>query len=321
MQVKLTHRDPAVYPSVKILERFAPVRLGAWSGAELRVSGDQIAKLHVHIEIVGDAVRLRRLAPSMAPVLVNGAAVDEVELQNGDVVRVGNTHLTVDISRQPAPASRDGKIPPLETVAQSLATGLVAFAPANDATTLEAVLDRLAARFSPLLLANFLAAGQEPPAGLTPQADLLAGAPREQIGNHCLYLLAPSDVPAPEPPSPPAPAAADAEQQAAAAIVELMRVFHALRPHEAGVLLFGEADKPAALEAISFRRGFYMSAASLGLFLREGAPELARKLIDGFHAIVVADAGQWTLVANPSLVRTAADLGLETEAAAALSGQ
>ena len=68
-------------------------------------------------------------------------------------------------------------------------------------------------------------------------------------------------------------------------------------------------------DAIGFRRGFYFSADGLELFLSRGSKDLAKALLNGLHAILIARAGDvgWAIYANPNLAPTPADLGLAAE--------
>ncbi|MCC6493706.1 MAG: hypothetical protein IT424_11885 [Pirellulales bacterium] len=311
MQVKLTHRDPSVYPTSNVLERHRPIRLGAWNGADLRVTGnegEEIAKIHALVEIVGDCVKLRHLAPTKAPVLLNGSPVVEGKLQNGDVVSIGKTRLEVEIF-DPEAASRAAPPPVIDLAAEGLPTGLVAYRPAGDGADLRAVLEKLTAVFTPLVMANFLAAGEEPPPWLAADADLLAEAPRDQIGDNSLHLLAADDLPA-EADDP-----ADPAERSAAATQRLIELFHQLRTKTGAAMLIGAGDKQAVLETIRFRRGFYASATGLELFLRQGSAVLAQKLIEGLHAILIASADdEWTLYANAKLVTSVDDLNLGASA-------
>ena len=307
MQVTLIHRDPVVFPSSNRLTPNKPISLGRSADADLRISGDAIADIQFTVQFDGRVIKLRNLAPNGAKILVNDAAVHDAELRDGDVVTVGNTRVEVLVERPAASAEARGLMlpPSVPLTCRELPTGLVAYEDATREISLDAALTWLSVHFQPLLLANFEAAGQDAPAWLSPEENLLKAASPEQIGKNCLYLLAPGDVPADgDEPSDPA-------DRAIAATARLLKVYHALRPYSAAVLLFGNGNKQEVDKAIGFRRGFYASATCLELFLRQGSVELARGLIEGLHAIVIAGGdASWTAYANPKLVHTAADLNL-----------
>jgi hypothetical protein len=287
---------------------------GQGDRADFPVSGDGIAAVHFAIESDGQLVWVHRLADTTAPVLVNEKPVEKAELRNGDTVTAGNTKVRIQIQgrnrdkpvqKTPPPAPPRVATPQSQIVPRDLPTGLTMYHDPGLGTSLATVLELLQLRFAPLLIANFRLAGVNPPDWIAANDDLLAAAPAEVTDQHSLHLLAAEDIPLPDGNLSPL----DSRGPQRAALLEL---YHQLRPHAAAILAFAKASKSDVTKSIGFRRGFYCSADSLEMFLARGSRELARSLVDGMHAILIARNGDlhWTLYANPTLAPTPAEVGL-----------
>lgn len=307
MRVVLIHSDQEFPSAHKDLATGRRMLFGSGRQADFGVSGEDVAPLHFQIAFDGNRVRLKNLAAAKAPVLVNGAPIDEADLFDNDVVQVGRSQVAVRITGAVAAASdeaEDASDSGITLQNQDLPTGLTHWIDPTATSKVIDVIDQLLEKFEPVVAANFRAAKLAMPDWLEESSDLLGGAPATLRAEASLHLFAADDIPIKD--------AADSPQSRAASVAELIALYAELRKHDAASILWTTASKDETVEAIHYHRGFFSRARSLEMFLQQGSPDLAQKLMAGAAAILIAGAAptDWSLYANPELAPTAPHLGL-----------
>lgn len=314
MRVTLLYADTNYSSYFKDLRAGQCAAFGSGARADFGVSGPGVGEVHFQIENDGHRVEVRRVGSMPCPVTVNGDATTAAELEDGDVVGAGNTQVKVRIARA-APAEEAAEAAAAEAkrcvvTAEALPTGLSRWADPEQEVPLGEAVDRLVGKFPALQMANFLLAGETRPDWLAEDADLLAEMPGGVAAEHSLHLIAAEDIPLAsiEPALP-------GESSHPPQLSALLGLFDKLRSKSAASLLFGDATKDDVLEAIKFHRGFFSTAKGLEMFLKQGSPDLAQKLVGASTAILVAGAGKlgWAIYASPDAIGSAAELGFDDE--------
>ena len=312
MQVTLLYYDKAHAALGRPLLAGERVIFGRGDRADFQVSGENIAEAHLSIENDGQGVWAHRLVDSMAPVMLNELPLEKSEVDDGDIVTVGNTKIRLQIrnralasTRQPEPKTPPAKTnEALQIVGRELSTGLVLYHDPSLKTPVQEVAKRLLSKLEPLLFANFRAAGEMPAPPLACE-DLLAQAPAEIRDGNSLHLVAAADLVVGD-------SVAPLTESPELLRDRLLELFHKLRLRKGGILAFTKAPKEEILKAASFRRGFYCSADALEMFLRQGSRELAQGLVNECSAILIVrdNDENWSLYASPRLAPSSSDLGL-----------
>lgn len=300
-----------------IISPDAPLIVGRASGVGLCIPDDPtISRQHFQIALSGSDCRLKSLSSNGT--WVNKTEVNEIELFDGDEIRIGADSIfqvrmlnefvadylpTVPQTSPPRSFSEQPTY-----CAQTCPSGLMRFTSGNAATSILDIADKLASQGPLYAIVDFRRLGQQPPETLTPEAVLFDWLPPEvALANSPLFMPAASPEFAP---------LWEAGWGKDGIVILLSQLEPAeMYAHLKSALKLNAQGKPTTGTA-----GF-MGICWPGILdslLSNGSAGLIDGILQGVDAVLIeapdSPAG-WQILAPSTFTETLKELGLEPDAA------
>jgi hypothetical protein len=244
------------------------VTVGRAHEADLWCTGDEtLGEVHFAVEARAAEGWVTLLAPQAGPLRVNGQAVLDAALRDGDMIQAGQSQFRVTID-QPPPIAAPASSPMTPATASlpvrslSLESGAERLTIADGQQHLPQILAAIGQARRLYVLVNFRAARQPLPTSIEPDDDLFRQAPDEIRQDNSLHLLPCADT------------------------AEALRRIGPLAAKDAAMILVTDQTREQLLVSHQLLWTWLRSPSSLNTQLTHGSSELAEKLLAGIDAIL-----------------------------------
>jgi len=261
-------RIGAGYAHERILLRLGQrVTVGRAHEADLWCMGDEtLGEVHFAVEARATEGWVTLLAPQAGPVRVNGEAVIEAALHDGDTIQAGRSQFHVTIDQPPIVTPPSSPLAPtsapLPVRSFSLESKAVRLLVADGQKHLPQILAAIGQARRLYVLVNFRAARQPLPTSIEPDDDLYRGAPDEIRQDNSLHLIPCADA------------------------AEALRRVSPLAAKDAAMILVTDQTREQLLASHQLLWAWLRSPSSLNTQLTHGSPDVAEKLLAGIDAIL-----------------------------------
>lgn len=86
-------------------------KIGKLTSSHIRIEDPDVSRMHAIVEFTGDVAEVIDMS-SFSGTFLNGVKINKARLKTGDVLRVGNTTITVTIKQKEVPVTDDPTEPP-----------------------------------------------------------------------------------------------------------------------------------------------------------------------------------------------------------------